>query len=67
MKKFLSVLLAACLCLSLAACGNAKDGAKTNAKSNFDVPAGGYDGSDVTIKFYHTMGSNLTDVLNIYI
>ena len=27
----------------------------------------GYDGSEVTITFYHTMGSNLSDVLNIYI
>ena len=26
-----------------------------------------YDGSDVTIKFYHTMGSNLTTVLDAYI
>lgn len=34
---------------------------------NFDVPAGGYDGSDVTITFYHTMGSNLKDVLTQYI
>ena len=35
--------------------------------SNFTVPAGGYDGSDVTIKFYHTMGANLQTVLNLYI
>ena len=34
---------------------------------NFDVPAGGYDGSEVTITFYHTMGSNLSDVLHLYI
>jgi len=27
----------------------------------------GYDGSEVTITFYHTMGSNLSDVLNAYI
>ena len=27
----------------------------------------GYDGSEVTIVFYHTMGSNLSDVLNAYI
>ena len=27
----------------------------------------GYDGSAVTITFYHTMGSNLSDVLNAYI
>ena len=35
--------------------------------SNFTVPEGGYDGSEVTIKFYHTMGSNLQTVLNLYI
>lgn len=34
---------------------------------NFEVPEGGYDGSEVTITFYHTMGSNLTDVLENYI
>jgi len=37
------------------------------AKSNFVVPEGGYDGSAVTVKFDHTMGSNLRDVLEIYI
>ncbi len=35
--------------------------------SNFEVPAAGYDGSDVTITFYHTMGANLQEVLNLYI
>ena len=34
---------------------------------NFVVPEGGYDGSEVTITFYHTMGSNLRDVLDLYI
>ncbi len=34
---------------------------------NFIVPEGGYDGSDVTITFYHTMGSNLKAVLDAYI
>jgi len=32
-----------------------------------EVPATGYDGSEVTIRFYHTMGSNLTGVLDTYI
>ncbi len=36
-------------------------------ETNFKVPAGGYDGSDVTITFYHTMGANLTTVLDAYI
>ena len=49
---------------------NADDGTTTTADPNEDGPVGpsveeeGYDGSEVTIKFYHTMGSNLTDVLN---
>ena len=56
MKKLLSTLLALCLLLtSLGMVGAAAD----------EVPA--YDGSDVTIKFYHTMGSNLTTVLDAYI
>ena len=46
---------------SLSACSGPK------AAPNFDVPEGGYDGSEVTITFYHTMGSNLSDVLNLYI
>lgn len=37
------------------------------AMPNFEVPEGGYDGSEVTITFYHTMGSNLSDVLDLYI
>ena len=37
------------------------------AHSAFQVPAGGYDGSDVTITFYHTMGTNLNTVLDDYI
>ena len=34
---------------------------------NFTVPAGGYDGSQVEIKFYHTMGQNLKAVLDKYV
>ena len=33
----------------------------------FVVPDGGYDGSEVTITFYHTMGQNLNSVLDAYI
>lgn len=36
-------------------------------KTNFTVPEGGYDGSEVTIKFYNTMGTNLKTVLDAYI
>ena len=34
---------------------------------NFAVPEGGYDGSEVTIRFYNTMGANLREVLDLYI
>lgn len=45
----------------------APDDSASGAVSNFDVPEGGYDGSEVTITFYHTMGANLTEVLDLYI
>lgn len=65
-RRLLSVLLALALVISMVAmtsCGNNSNVAKVN----FEVPEGGYDGSDVTITFYHTMGSNLSTVLNAYI
>ena len=44
-----------------------ENGGTASVYSNFTVPEGGYDGSEVTITFYHTMGSNLQTVLNLYI
>ena len=64
-KAFAIVLLVVIVAASMSimvACNNNK-----TLGANFEVPAGGYDGSEVTIKFYHTMGSNLSDVLNLYI
>ena len=64
-KRILSLLLVLVMAIStLAACGN---GGASSATANFDVPEGGYDGSEVTITFYHTMGQNLRDVLDLYI
>ncbi len=54
-KKLFATLLMVALCLSLtllAGCNGAK-----NATANFDVPEGGYDGSAVTVTFYHTMSA----------
>ena len=65
MKKIVSLMLLLAMLFTLAACGGAP--ADTGAKANFDVPEGGYDGSEVTVKFYSTMGSNLQTVLNTYI
>ena len=62
-KTVLAILLAAVMLLT--ACGTGGGGGKKTA--NFTVPEGGYDGSEVTIKFYHTMGANLREVLTAYI
>ena len=69
-KRILSALLAVVLVLgafAMTGCGNTGTTTGNQAVSNFTVPEGGYDGSEVTIKFYHTMGSNLSTVLNLYI
>ncbi len=65
MKRIiLSVLLLLALvlnCFMFAGCAN-------NQKvADLEIPEGGYDGSEVTIKFYHTMGANLREVLDRYI
>ena len=83
MKKILALLLAALMMFSvLTACGNDPDPQPSNAGNagnagnnggdavnlgNFTVPEGGYDGSAVTITFYHTMGANIRTVLENYI
>lgn len=58
MKKLVSVLL---FLMMLLLCVSGQ------AASGFSVPENGYDGGDITITFYHTMGSNLTAVLDPYI
>ena len=65
-KRIVSVLLLVCMVfgiVSLTGCQNANN----VLAGNFTIPEGGYDGSEVTISFYHTMGSNLRDVLDIYV
>jgi len=47
--------------------GNKKPDDSKQTLGNFAVPEGGYDGSAVTVTFYHTMGQNLRDVLDNYI
>ena len=65
MRKLLALFLAVALLggmfLFMTSCG------KDTTRGNFDVPEVGYDGSEVTINFYHTMGSNLSTVLDSYI
>ena len=65
MKKILvAILLVVSLLtgiLAMSSCGG------NNNQAQFVMPENGYDGSEVTITFYHTMGQNLRDVLDAYI
>ena len=65
MKKILvAILLVVSLLtgiLAMSSCGG------NNNQAQFEMPENGYDGSEVTITFYHTMGQNLRDVLDAYI
>ena len=83
MKKLIALILAVVMVLSmglLTGCGNTNTTDPTGGNNNnpgdkpgnsnvgnFVVPEGGYDGSAVTITFYHTMGAKLREVLELYI
>lgn len=72
-KKILSILLVLVMVAGLVACGKGDSGKSSGSKNNdgavgnFTVPEDGYDGSEVTITFYNTMGANLSGVLETYI
>ena len=65
-RILITALLLAAMCLnlfSLVSCGGTKASA-----GDFVIPEEGFDTSkEITINFYHTMGSNLRDVLDRYI
>ena len=76
MKRLVAILMMAVLLVSLlAACGGEgsndtpgqTDASGNEILGNFVIPEGGYDGSEVTIKFGHTMGAKLQEVLNYHI
>ena len=69
MKKIIALLLIFAMSCCMFACnmGNTgNQGGETPApeKVRYEVPAGGYDGSEVTIKFSHTMGEALRKELD---
>jgi len=81
-KRIISLLLALsmlCFAVSMVSCGNGSAGANGGIGDNggeggngsnkvsYEVPAEGYDGSAVTITFYHSMGAKLQAVLDTYI
>ncbi len=65
-NRIVSIVLLLCMLLSMVSLFGCDLGGK-NSVQHFDVPEGGYDGSAVTITFYHTMGQNNQAVLNDYI
>ena len=67
MKKIVSVLLLICMLFGVfAMTGCSKKQAGTSGGAEVEVGEG-YDGSEVTITFYHTMGESLRNVLDFYI
>ena len=66
MKKIVAILLLVTMLLGIGLMSGCN---KQNAvlASDFVIPEGGYDGSEVTITFYHTMGANLREVLDAFI
>ncbi len=73
MKKTVVALLLV-LVLALCACSNGGNEPKesssqseTKATPNFDVPAGGYDGSAVKISFYVSMSQDKVDLTKKYV
>ena len=83
MKKIVALLLVLVMSFTMFSCdillggnqppvgGNGDNNGDENKpapeKVTYDVPAEGYDGSEVTITFSHTMGQALRDVLDMYI
>ncbi len=64
-KKIVSILLVACMLVGVIALSGCQSGGSNVAQ--FEVPENGYDGSAVTITFYHSMGAKLQGVLDTYI
>lgn len=64
MKKLIAIVLTLTLVVTMVA---ALSACNNYTPPNFEVPEGGYDGSPVTITFYHSMGQNLQKILDSYI
>ncbi len=65
MKRIVSMILLLAMVFALALSATSCNfGKKNNQAADFVMPEGGYDGSAVTIKFYHSMGAALQEILN---
>ena len=63
-KRIIALLMLVVMAMGLVACNTDKP---VETQPQETVPAVAYNGEPVTITFYHTMGSNLTTVLDLYI
>lgn len=67
-KTLLAIVLFAVMLTTIACGGNGNGGTTTPKRDAFVVPEIGYDSTQqITLKFSHTMGTNLSDVLDTYI
>ena len=66
-KRIISLLMTVLMVAVMLITASCQTQSGTTASTNYEVPEGGYDGSAVEVVFYHTMGSNLSTVLNTYI
>ena len=66
-KKILALLLTATMLLSMVVLVGCDKKSGAAGMASFDVPEVGYDGSEVTVVFYHSMGAKLRGVLDTYI
>ena len=66
MKRILCAVLVLAMCISCMAFVGCDNGKKPSGA--FELSEGAtYNGEEIEITFYHTMGANLTTVLNLYI
>ncbi len=65
-KRITSILLLICMLFGTIAMAGCQSGSGDTVEQ-FEVPEGGYDGSAVTITFWHSMGAKLQGVLDTYI
>ena len=65
MKRIIALVLMLATVFTFAISATSCDFGKPNGgAADFVMPEGGYDGSAVTIKFYHSMGAMLQEILN---
>ena len=69
MKRIIALVLTVAMMLSvcvfsMTSCELLGGGTQGGTAADFVMPEGGYDGSAVTIKFYHSMGAALQGILN---